>query len=271
MVLLDYYFILIVWEAPTELTCGVTKLINQLSIDLSLTCKANTEVNSFSISPQVDGVSISDAGVLVFSNYTIKGDVTLNITASNEAGNAVTTIITSIPETPVYSNGLSVIITSLNKYKCGEEITDKPYPIKSYWTDIEGFTSKQKSSNVYKISNKCGTGFNSYYFRYEFTSYLNITEEEEYTFYYNLDQQKAQFYIDNELFMDLTDKCYIWSDETSQVKSIKLSKGLHNVYINSNATDLDEEGNTVGTLRFEIHYSSESDTTKRQIPFVYRI
>lgn len=108
-------------------------------------------------------------------------------------------------------------------------------------------------------------------FKYEFEGYINVTTEEEYTFYYNL-EGRARLTIDDTEVLNLMEQCYEWIDDDDDNQnvnknSITLSVGLHKFYVKGYASPF-YDYSTNQYYRMKIKYSTASDSTIRSIPLV---
>lgn len=66
-------------DVKNGINCGITKLMSQTMINDTFKCYADGSVETFSIIPEIEGITIDLKGVLVFDEYKTKGKKEYNI------------------------------------------------------------------------------------------------------------------------------------------------------------------------------------------------
>lgn len=60
-------------DVKNSINCGISELMSQIMINGTFQCYADGSVETFSIIPEIEGISIDSKGVLVFNEYKTKG------------------------------------------------------------------------------------------------------------------------------------------------------------------------------------------------------
>lgn len=179
-----------------------------------------------------------------------------------------------IEEEKVYLEGVYATLTCLSDFDCGEDPNN--LEIKSYGSDgiseLKDLLDTSRNQNIFDLIRNTLLPYCSQ-FEYEYDGYINVTKAEEYTFYYKL-EGTGRLKIDDNIVLDLMDKCNLWSDDLDSFNSnsIELSEGLHKFNLKGYSPSHYYGGNEdYMAFRFWFKYSTDSDESKRSIPLYYSI
>lgn len=108
-----------IYEKPSNVNCGLTKMIITGRVSTTLTCTGSGGALEWSHAPEFDGI-YQLGNTIVFNNFELARDRGLAVIATNPAGSDSVTITLSVNINPTYLDGIYVSVFDLQTTTCSD-------------------------------------------------------------------------------------------------------------------------------------------------------